>query len=214
MIEFPKREMIVGYSHNNESTNRPKDKNETLTMRLESETLDELRREAKRKDVSLNTLVRQITKQHTRWHSRATQAGFIYIRKVLVTKLLESQTDNQIKELARHVAVSSKDFILMLEANYNIHSALDMVETWMSTSGLSYTHNTKDLDYSNRLHSFILMHHMGMKWSMYLAELYKNLLEEFLIRNTKFHMTDNTLAFETIVPNDEEHLEGENRMDY
>jgi hypothetical protein len=84
----------------------------------------------------------------------ASQAGFISVRKPLMTKLLESQNDEQIKSLAKHVAVScNKDFLLMLRRKYNIHSALDMIETWISMSGYSYSHNMEDLDYSN---SYIL----------------------------------------------------------
>jgi hypothetical protein len=116
-------------------------------------------------------------------------------------KLLESQNDEQIKLLAKYVALSSnKDFLLMLRRKYNIHSALDMIETWVNASGYSYSHNTEELDYSNKLHSFIVQHNMGRNWSLYLAELYKNLFEEFDVRNAKFDMTDSTLAFEIVVP--------------
>jgi predicted DNA-binding ribbon-helix-helix protein len=181
---------------------------ESITFRLESEILERLRQEAKRKDVSVNTLVSQIAKQHTNWHSMAAQAGFIYVRKPLMIKLLESQNDEQIISLAKHVALSSnKNFLLMLRRKYNIHSALDMIETWISTSGYSYNHNLEDLDYSNRLHSFIVQHHMGMKWSLYLSELYKNLFEEFGIRDSRFDMTDSTLAFEIVVPIEEKEEE-------
>ena len=205
---------MAHYYHNIESNKKTRNKNETITLRLESEILASLREEARRKDVSINTLVRQVTKQHTTWHSRAAEAGFVYVRKVLMTKLLESQDDDQIRSIAKHVSLYSKDFILMLESNYNTRSALDMIDTWMSISGFSYTHDTKDLDYSNRLHAFILLHHMGRKWSLYLAELYKNLFEEFEIRNIKFHITDNTLAFEMIVPIEENNSYEKNGIDY
>jgi hypothetical protein len=177
-------------------------KTETITFRLESEILDSLRQESKRKDVSLNTLMAQIVRLHKNWHSIAAQAGFISVRKPLITKLLESQNEEEIKSLARHVAKSSnKDFILMLRREYNIHSALDIIETWVRTSGYSYTHNVKELDYSSiMLHIFIIQHNMGIKWSCYLAELYGNLFEEFGVRNAKFDMTDTTLAFDITVP--------------
>jgi hypothetical protein len=49
---------------------------------------------------------------------------------------------------------------------------------------------------------------MGMKWSLYLSELYKNLFEEFGIRNSQFEMTESTLAFEIVVP-----IEGEEEVE-
>jgi predicted DNA-binding ribbon-helix-helix protein len=188
-------------SPNIERVGKTRKRTESITFRLESEILYSLRQEARRKDVTVNTLVSQIAKQHTNWHSIAAQAGFISVRKPLMIKLLESQNDEQIKSLAKYVAQSSnKDFILMLRRKYNIHSALDMIETWVHASGYSYVHNLEDLGYSNRLHSFIVQHHMGMKWSLYLSELYKNLFEEFGVRNSQFDMTDSTLAFEIVVP--------------
>jgi predicted DNA-binding ribbon-helix-helix protein len=203
-------------SPNGERIEKIRKKTESITFRLENEILVSLRQEARRKDVSVNTLVSQIAKQHTHWHSLAAQAGFISVRKPLLTKLLESQNDEEIKSLAKHVASSSnKDFLLMLRRKYNIYSALDMIETWISISGYSYTHNIEDLDYSNRLHSFIVQHHMGRKWSFYLSELYKNFFEEFGIRNARFDLTDSTLAFEIVVPIEEKenHLHG-SRIDY
>jgi predicted DNA-binding ribbon-helix-helix protein len=186
---------------NNARTEKTRKKTESITFRLESQILESLRQEAKKKDVSVNTLVSQIAKQHTNWHSVAAQAGFISVRKPLMTELLESQNDEQIKSLAKHVAVSSnKDFLLMLRRKYNIHSALDMIETWISISGYSYSHNTEDLDYSNRSHFFIVQHNMRLKWSLYLSELYKNFFEDFGIRNAQFDLTDSSLAFEIVVP--------------
>jgi predicted DNA-binding ribbon-helix-helix protein len=192
-------------SPNKERVEKQRKKTESITFRLEADILDTLRQEAKRKDVSVNTLVSQIAKQHTNWHSNAVQAGFISVRRPLVIKLLESQNDEQIISLAKHVALSSnKDFVLMLRRKYNIYSALDMIEGWVRASGYSYSHNLEDLDYSNRLHSFIIQHNMGMKWSLYLSELYKTLFEEFGIRNSQFDRTDSTLAFELVVSSEGE----------
>jgi hypothetical protein len=88
----------------------------------------------------------------------------------------------------------------MLRRKYNIHSALDMIETWLRVSGYPYTRNLEDLDYSSKLYSFIVQHQMGRKWSLYLAEVYRNLFEEFGVRNGQFDMTDSALAYEIVVP--------------
>lgn len=51
-------------------------------------------------------------------------------------------------------------------------------------------------------------HEMGKGWSLYLAELYKNLFEEFEVRTTQFEMTDSTLVIEVEVSIEEEEEEG------
>jgi hypothetical protein len=57
---------------------------------------------------------------------------------------------------------------------------------------------------------------MGMKWSLYLSELYKNFFEEFGIRNARFDLTDSTLAFEIVVPieGNEDHLQRSSGITY
>lgn len=202
---FAQKRQESGSSPYNESIRKKRNKTESITFRLESEILDSLRQEAKRKDIRLNTLMSQIAKQHTSWHSMAAQAGFISVRKAFVSKLLESQDDEQIESLARYVAKSTnRDFILMLRRKYNIHSALDIIETWIRITGYSYTHNIEDLNYSNRAHIFVINHEMGRGWSLYLAELYKNLFEEFEVRTTQFEMTDSTLVFKVLLPIEED----------
>jgi predicted DNA-binding ribbon-helix-helix protein len=202
---FTKNRQLTGLSRDGGSFGSKRKKTESITFRLESEILDNLRQEAKRKDVSVNTLVSQIARQHTSWHSMAAYAGFISVRKPFITKVLESQDEEKIKSLACYVARSSnKDFILMLRGKYNIHSALDIIETWIRISGYSYTHNIENLDYSNRAHTFVIHHDMGRRWSLYLAELYKNLFEDFEVGNTQFELTDTTLVFRVVVSVEDE----------
>jgi hypothetical protein len=47
-------------------------------------------------------------------------------------------------------------------------------------------------------------HEIGKGWSLYLAELYKNLFDEFKARTTQFEMTDSTLVFEVVGSMEEE----------
>jgi hypothetical protein len=50
----------------------------------------------------------------------------------------------------------------------------------------------------------MVTHEMGKGWSLYLAELYKNLFEEFGVRTTQFETTDSTLVSEVVVSMEEE----------
>ena len=47
-------------------------------------------------------------------------------------------------------------------------------------------------------------HEMGKGWSLYLAEFYKNLFEEFEVRTTQFETMDSTLVSEVVVSMEEE----------
>jgi hypothetical protein len=76
-------------------------------------------------------------------------------------------------------------------------SALYFIERWIKISGYTYRHDKSDDD-KNR-HRYLIQHDMGIKWSIYLANLYQFLFDE-LNKNTnkkriQFDETKNTLAF-------------------
>jgi hypothetical protein len=170
---------------------------ESVSFRLPYDILYKLRQEAKRKEISVDTLMTQIAKQHTDWYVNASQIGFISVRKSLIMKLLdEIGEDEKIKEVAREVAKGSSDFLLLIKKQYNIpiESALDFIESWIKESGYLYLHDVSGVD--QNIHHFVIQRDMGLKWSLYLSEIYRDLFEElFSITGVHFDMTDNTVGF-------------------
>jgi hypothetical protein len=171
--------------------------NESITFRLDATVLARLREEASQKDISVNTLVSQIAKDHVSWHSIAPKAGFISVRKALITKLLERYSDEEIGKNAAIIAKTmTKDLFLLLRHEYNLHTGLDILDTWLKMSGYNYSHIKKQqADDVGVFHSFVVQHDMGTKWSMYLVELFKIVASEFGISDYQFDLTPNTLAF-------------------
>ncbi len=168
-----------------------KRKTETIAFRLEDSMIEKLRNEAEHKDISLNTLVSHIFKQHIDWHSNAAKAGFLTVRKSLIVELLKLASEEQLAEIAEYVAKKgTRDFVLMLRNEYNITSALDVIETWIRIAGYPYRH---DVDYTK--HYYTIHHDMGKKWSVYLKEQYESLFEDFGLKRVDFTMTDTTLSF-------------------
>ena len=110
--------------------------------------------------------------------------------------LLSLLSEREIVSVAESVAKSTnKDSILLLEKEYTIKSALQFLENWMKISGYVYRHEeTKD---DQNRHMYVIQHDMGMKWSIYLANLYQFLFDELNENNKRieFEMTENTLAF-------------------
>ncbi|MFZ0345124.1 MAG: hypothetical protein WAL24_08185, partial [Nitrososphaeraceae archaeon] len=79
-------------------------KSETTTFRFDSETMKSLRQEAKQKDISTNTLLNQIVKEHLKWHVNASNAGFIAVRRLLITSLISHLSEQEIISVAENVA--------------------------------------------------------------------------------------------------------------
>ena len=173
------------------SSAEEKRKTETIAFRLDTGLIDKLRKEASQKQISLNAMAGQIFKQHVDWHSNAAKAGFLTVRKGLILRLLDLAREDQLVQIAEFIAKKeTKNFVLMLRNEYNITSALDVVETWIRIAGYPYRH---DANYSK--HSYTIQHEMGKKWSMYLAEQYRFLFEDFGVKKVKFDITDSVLAF-------------------
>jgi hypothetical protein len=164
---------------------------ESITFRLDNTILNKLRREAYQKDISVNTLVNHVIRSHIDWHSNAAKAGFITIRRGLLSNLINRLSEKEISSIAEYIAkTETKDFILLLRNEYNIESALDVIETWIKISGYPYRH---DVNYT--LHVYMIQHDMGKNWSLYLAELYRFLFEEFGLRGVEFDINHNSLDF-------------------
>jgi hypothetical protein len=166
-------------------------KSDSITLRLDSIILNKLHHEARQNDTSVNTLVSHIIRRHIDWHSNAAKAGFVTVRKGLLIDLINRLSDKEITLLAEYIAKKeTKDFVLLLRNEYNIESALDVIETWIKISGHPYRH---EVSYTR--HSYVIQHDMGMNWSLYMAEQYRFLFEEFELKKVDFDINDNTLDF-------------------
>ncbi len=126
----------------------------------------------------------------------AAKAGFIALRRCLLTKLINNLSEQEIISLVEHVAkTTNKDLILFLKKEYAIKSALELIEIWIKTSGYTYRYERTNNNGQN-IHSYAIQHDMGSKWSIYLANLYQFLFDEFGVNKTiQSDKTENTLAF-------------------
>jgi HicB family len=126
----------------NEAKNHQQHQSESITFRLDSTILNKLHREAELKDISVNTLVNHIIRSHIDWHSNAAKAGFVTVRRELLSNLINRLPEKEISFIAEYIAkTETKDFVLLLRNEYNIESALDVVETWIKISGYPYRHD-------------------------------------------------------------------------
>lgn len=163
----------------------------SVTFRIDSNELKQLKKEADHQEISLNTLVGQIFRQHIDWHSNAPKAGFVSVTKGLISGILNKISDEEILKLTEYTTKKeSKDFVLLLRNEYTIISILDVLETRIRVSGFQYRH-----DVNGTIHSYVIQHDMGNKWSVYMAAQYGCVFDEFNLKAVTFEMTDNTLAF-------------------
>jgi hypothetical protein len=178
-----------------QTTYTTREKSESVTFRINSKVLKNLRREAEQKDISTNTLVNKLIKDHVNWHSKAAKAGFISVRRPFVSKVIKYLPEQEIISLAEYVAkTTNKDSVLLMKNEYTIKSALDFLESWIKISDYPYRHEETNIGQSK--HSYVIQHDMGMKVSTYLASLYQFLFDELgQNKRIEFDKTEHTLAF-------------------
>ena len=84
---------------------------EGITFRIPSTSLHQLREESKKKQVSLNTLVNQILKEHLDWHTYAPQARLYRVPRSSMSRIVDKLTEEELSELA--ITIAKKDFVDM-----------------------------------------------------------------------------------------------------
>src|SRR5438128_2035821 len=72
---------------------------ESFTLRVEKWVLDKLREEAEKNLASVNVLGNQVLKFYVNWHSAAVGAGFMYIDKKNLSRILDKLTEDDIDEI-------------------------------------------------------------------------------------------------------------------
>ena len=164
---------------------------EGVTFRIPSSSINQLREESKKKQVSLNTLVNQILKDHLDWHIYAAQARMFPVPRSLFSRIVDKLTDEELSELA--IANAKKDFVdigLLLRGEFTLSSFLNILENWSRMSSIPYKHET-----NKEVHNFILQHDMGRNFSFLIKELYRYILEDMFQIKSDFTITDNTVMF-------------------
>jgi hypothetical protein len=166
----------------------------SITFRHEGKIINELRKEAAEKRLSLNTLASQIFQSHLEYHRYSSRAGMVSFPKGLLLRLMERLSEEEVALLSEYVAKNDiKEVTLLLRKEYSLPAFLDMIESWLRVSGFPYRRDRSGTDES--IESFIIEHDMGNRWSLYFEKLFRNIFEDFDKKKAIFQTTDNTIAF-------------------
>jgi hypothetical protein len=163
---------------------------EGVTFRIPSSSVNKLRKESKKKQISLNTLINQIIKDHLEWHTYAGLAGMIPIPRATFNRLLNEFSDDEISKFA--VAVAEKDLVdvgLFLEGEITVQTFVSRLEKFSRISNFPYRHEISDEN-----HNFIIQHDMGRNFSFFLKGIYRHIMEEMLDTKLDVTVTDNTIV--------------------
>jgi len=177
---------------NREAVGKKRSESESITFRVPSRVLTQLREESEKNQISLNTLSNQIFTDHLVWHNYARQTGLFYVPKPLISRAINELTEDQISSIAEETAKNKlKDLVLLLKDEFTVSSFLGMTEDWARISGFPYKH---EINQDGTISRLIIQHDLGKSYAFLLKEIYRFALEELLNEKTEFELTDNTLV--------------------
>ena len=176
-----------------------KKKTETATFRIDKDILDKLHTNAKVDKITLNALINQILTQFVDWYEPAKKAGMVPLPKILLVKIMNKLTKEEILQIAEYMVTKEiKDIILVLKKEHNLSAFMEVVESWAKASDLSFSHE----ELGGNTHRYVIGHGMGKNWSLYFGFLFTRMFEELGIPHVNFEITDKNLIFNfTFIPN-------------
>jgi hypothetical protein len=170
--------------------NKRKRQTESLTLRIDKEVLDDLRKESEQKTVSLNTLTNQIIKSYIKWYSPAQRAGIMFVPKCLLIPIIDDLAEYQIERLAEQFRKSGyEETLLMMSKEYSLPVILDLFDSWLNVSNMQF-----DRESSEGSLTYIINHGVGRKWSLFLEKVFWYIVKDLGITGARFDVTDGTVT--------------------
>jgi hypothetical protein len=166
-------------------------KTETVTFRLLSSLIGELRMDAELEGVSLNNYVAKIFSNHIQWERYERKVGLLPMTEAFLREVLSQLTDEQIVNLAQRL--EKQKFTNILAFMKNSHDVEDFVEVmraWLTVSWMQQSIEVRDGKYY-----FKIQHSLGTKWSLYVKTLISELSYDILGRKSDIRILGDTLSF-------------------
>jgi hypothetical protein len=168
-----------------------KTKTETVTFRLPSSLVDELRMDAELERVSLNNYVAKIFSNHIQWERYERKVGLLPMTEAFLREVLSQLTEEQIVNLAQRLEKQKFTNILAFMKNsHDVEDFVEVIRAWLTVSWMQQSIEVRDGKYH-----FKIQHSLGTKWSLYVKTLISELSYDILGRKSDIHILGDTLSF-------------------
>src|SRR5919202_3802781 len=147
-----------------------------------------------RTGIPISNLAKQILTNYARWDKFVSKAGMIPVAKGVISEAFDKLSEDDVVRLGTSVGKNAlKDIILFMKGKVDLDSLFSWLELWLkrnATAGFSY-------DVQNGLHTCIMKHNLGLKWSLYHKVVLELILREILEDSVdiKVNMAANILIF-------------------
>lgn len=175
-----------------------KETTRSITYRLPESLINELDSEAKQKKISQNVLVKQILERYIQWDRFSDKIGMVPVPKEILESLGEDLDGKDIDEIINVVFPMIKNNVMYIKGGYDLERCIETLEDYMRASGMNSDHRI-----DGELHTFIIQHDLGMKWSVFTEQLLTQIFRNFASdKDLKFQTTDSTVILKVALGSD------------
>lgn len=175
----------------NNSEDTKKIKTETVTFRLPSSLIDELRTDAELEGISLNNYVAKIFSNHVQWERYERKVGLLPMTEAFLSEVLSQLTEPQIINLAQRLEKQKfKNILAFMKDNHDVEDFVDVMRTWLTVSWMQ-----QNIEIHNEKYYFKIQHNLGTKWSLYVKTLISELSYDILGKKADISTVGDTISF-------------------
>ena len=166
-----------------------KESTRSISYRLPEKLVDELETEATMKGISQNVLVKQILEKYTQWDRFSNKIGMIPVPKGILESLGSELDGKDIDEIINLIFPMIKDTVMFIKGGYDLKRCIETLEDYMRASGMNSDHRVE-----GSMHTFLIQHELGMKWSVFTEQLLSQVFRSFVPdKELKFQTTESTV---------------------
>jgi hypothetical protein len=163
-----------------------KEKTRTVTFRLPEKLMQELESESSNMQISQNVLVKQILEKYIRWDRFSDKIGMIPVPRDILQELGDGMDAKDINLIVDALKPVIKNNVMFIKGKYDLKRCIETLEDYIRVTGMNSDHRIE-----GNLHHFIVQHHLGETWSMFVEQLLCEIFHEFLPeKNIKTQTTD------------------------
>ncbi|HXG06563.1 MAG TPA: hypothetical protein VNI77_04465 [Nitrososphaera sp.] len=166
-------------------------KTETVTFRLPSQLIHELRTDAALEGVSLNNYVARIFSNHIQWERYERKVGLLPMTEAFLSEVLNQLTDQQVVNLAQKIEKQKfRNILAFMRDSPNVDEFVEVMRAWLTVSWMQ-----QNIEVRNSKYYFKIQHNLGPKWSLYVKTLISELSNDMLGRRTDISIVGDTISF-------------------
>lgn len=168
-----------------------KKKTQTITFRLLSSLIEDLKKDAEFEKINLNSLITKILSNHIQWERFERKVGLLPMTKPFVKDAINRMTLDEIINLAEKIEKQTvSDIVVMMKNNPTIKDVIDILRSWLNVAWMQHL-----VERTEKSYNFKIQHDLGEKWSLYVKTMITELFNDVLGKRVDVKITKNTISF-------------------